>query len=94
VDPLHDATAFASTCREVVALVTEYLEGTLPRGVHRAMQDHLTECEGCATYVDQMRATISAVGRLRVESLPPATQRSLVVAFRDLVAARNDRTPR
>jgi anti-sigma factor RsiW len=90
VDPLSDPTAFASTCREVVELVTDYLEGTLPAGVRRAMDDHLAGCDGCTNYLDQIRATISAVGRLRLEALPSATQRSLVVEFMELVAGRND----
>jgi anti-sigma factor RsiW len=70
VDPLDGATAFTDTCREVVALVTEHLEGALPPSLAAAMQTHLTGCAGCAAYLDQIRATIRALGRLRTDELP------------------------
>jgi len=34
-------------CRELVELVTDYLEGALAADVHRAVADHLRRCEGC-----------------------------------------------
>ncbi|HLZ38790.1 MAG TPA: zf-HC2 domain-containing protein, partial [Mycobacteriales bacterium] len=42
-------------CQDLVELVTEYLEGTLPPELRRRFEDHLALCEGCDTYVEQMR---------------------------------------
>jgi anti-sigma factor RsiW len=50
-------------CQELVELVTDYLEDRLPRGQRRRFERHLLECEGCVTYVEQMRETIRLVGR-------------------------------
>jgi anti-sigma factor RsiW len=71
------------TCRDVVELVTDYLEGALDSGEARQFERHLSTCEGCARYVEQMRRTIAAVGRLEHEAVPAETRDRLLTAFRD-----------
>jgi anti-sigma factor RsiW len=71
------------TCKELVELVTEYLEGTLPRETHEAFEAHLSVCPGCDTYVDQMRETVRVTGTLTEEQLDPAVRDQLLAAFRD-----------
>jgi hypothetical protein len=71
------------SCQEVVELVTDYLEGAMsPEDVAR-FEYHLTLCEGCVFYVDQIRMTIAAVGRIGEEDVPPEIRDDLVAAFRD-----------
>ena len=50
------------SCREVVELVTDYLEGALGDEERTRFEMHLVYCSGCARYLDQMRGTIAAVG--------------------------------
>ena len=69
-------------CRELVELVTEYLEDTLPPGDRVRFEAHLEDCEYCTTYLDQMRTTIRLVGRLPEESMDPAALQTLRTAFR------------
>lgn len=45
-------------CRELVELVTDYLEDALPERERERFEAHLAECEGCRRYVEQMRTTI------------------------------------
>lgn len=45
-------------CRDLVALVTDYLDGVLPTDWRTQLDQHLTECEGCTTYLDQIRTTV------------------------------------
>jgi anti-sigma factor RsiW len=71
------------TCEEVVALVTDYLEGALPPEEVELFEQHLNVCEGCDAYVDQMRTTVAAVGQIREEDLPGDTRDRLLAAFRD-----------
>jgi anti-sigma factor RsiW len=71
------------SCKELVELVTDYLEGTLPPGERRRFDEHLQLCDGCVNYVEQMRATIVATGTLREESVPPEARDALLTAFRD-----------
>ncbi len=69
-------------CRELVELVTEYLEDRLLPVDRIRFEAHLAECEACRTYLEQFRRTIRALGRLPEESLSPEAQRALVAAFR------------
>jgi anti-sigma factor RsiW len=70
------------TCAEVVELVTDYLEGRLPDYDRRRFDEHVAICEGCATYLEQMRATIATAGRVRAADLPPELGERLLQAFR------------
>jgi anti-sigma factor RsiW len=69
-------------CRELVELVTEYLEETLPARDRARFEAHLDDCEYCATYMEQMRITIRLVGRIPEESVDPGAMRALRAAFR------------
>ena len=55
------------TCRELVELVTDYLDDILPRQTRDRFEEHLRACEGCATYLDQLRILLRACGQLRDE---------------------------
>jgi len=74
-------------CREVVELVTDYLEGRLAPADQARFEAHLGVCPHCTRYLEQFRATIAATGRLREEDLPPAAKDALLNAFRDWKAS-------
>ncbi|MGD9528970.1 anti-sigma factor family protein [Pseudonocardia sp.] len=69
-------------CRELVELITEYLEGALPRDEVAAIEAHLVDCPGCQAYLAQMRTTIAATGSVEVETLPDDVVDALLRAFR------------
>lgn len=71
------------TCRELVELVTDYLEGALPAGEVARFDAHLALCAGCRAYVEQMRETIALTGSLPADALSPDAERELLTAFRD-----------
>ena len=71
------------TCQEVVALVTEYFEGALEAEETELFEQHLNFCDGCDWYVDQIRTTIAAVGRIDEADVPPDVRDRLLAAFRD-----------
>ena len=70
------------TCRELVEVITDFLEGTLPAQERDLVERHLAMCTWCETYLDQMRHTLTAVGRLREDDVPPPMLEALVHAFR------------
>src|SRR4029078_8803528 len=51
-------------CREVVELVTDYLEGVLDDRDRERFERHLGGCDGCAAYLEQMRVTLRVAGPL------------------------------
>jgi anti-sigma factor RsiW len=71
------------TCREVVELVTDYLDRALPADEASLFEQHISFCDGCIWYVEQMRATVATVGQIREEDIPPETKDRLMAAFRD-----------
>ena len=71
-------------CRELVELVTDYLEGRLDSADRERFEAHLAECDGCATYVEQMRQTLAALGRIPEESVSPQARAELLQIFDDL----------
>ena len=69
-------------CQELVELVTAYLDGGLSRRDRRRFERHIGGCENCSAYVEQMRLTIEASGRLTEEDIDPAAREELLAAFR------------
>jgi anti-sigma factor RsiW len=69
-------------CRDLVELVTDYLEDRLSAIDRARFEAHLAECDACGTYLEQFRETIRVLGRLPEESLSPEAQTALIAAFR------------
>ena len=70
-------------CLELVELVTAYLEGDLSSGERKRFDAHLAACDGCTTYVEQMKRTIELTGTLRVDDVSQDAEEALRHAFRD-----------
>jgi anti-sigma factor RsiW len=73
----------AMTCRELIELVTDYIEGALPSSERERFEAHLGACPHCVIYVEQTRTTAATVRRLGGQSLSPAARDALLGAFRD-----------
>jgi anti-sigma factor RsiW len=69
-------------CQEAVELVTEYLEGALPRRQRRRFQAHLKNCPNCAAYLEQIRMTIELTGAIEADDLTPEAQTELKDLYR------------
>jgi anti-sigma factor RsiW len=69
-------------CDQLVELVTDFVEGALDPVTERRVVDHLAECEGCSTYLEQMRTTARALGELPPDLLPDSARAALLEAFR------------
>jgi predicted anti-sigma-YlaC factor YlaD len=69
------------TCKELVELVTEYLEGNLRGDIRVRMEEHLSGCDGCTNYLEQMRKTISLTGLIKEENLTTQQRDELMKLF-------------
>lgn len=70
-------------CNELVEVITDYLEGALSQSDRARFDAHLTECPYCVTYVEQMRATLAALGEIPVETIGDDARVRLLATFRD-----------
>jgi anti-sigma factor RsiW len=69
-------------CRELVELITDYLEERLSPVERMRFEAHLAQCEACRLYLEQFRQTIRVLGRLPEQSLSAEARGALVAAFR------------
>jgi anti-sigma factor RsiW len=69
-------------CRQMVELITDYLEGTLSRSQRRRFDAHLAGCEHCSEYLEQMRSTIRLTGSLDSDDLTPEMRREFGALYR------------
>jgi anti-sigma factor RsiW len=70
-------------CQELVELITAYLDGALSDVDRMRFEEHLESCRYCRTYLEQMRQTIRALGRLPETSIPEEAKAELLEAFRN-----------
>ena len=71
------------SCQEVVELVNDYLDRALEPEQASLFEQHVNFCDGCEWYLDQMRTTVTTVGRVTEEEVPPETRDKLLTAFRE-----------
>jgi anti-sigma factor RsiW len=74
---------YALSCQELVELVTEYLEDALSAIDLQRFERHISGCDACTAYIEQLRAVIRVTGTITTDDLSPEAERELLSAFRD-----------
>jgi anti-sigma factor RsiW len=69
-------------CQQAVELMSDYLDGALPRRQRRRLERHLADCDVCTEYLEQLRATIALTGSATPEDLDPEVLDGLTDLFR------------
>jgi len=69
-------------CQQAVELVTDYLEGALPRSQRRRFEAHLAGCPDCPEYLVQMRAVIALAGTITPDDLTPHMRSEFISLYR------------
>ena len=73
------------SCADATMLLTDYDEEALAAADRERLEAHLAGCQACGVYLDQLRVTADAIGRLRppsVESVDADTVARLVEIYR------------
>ena len=78
-DSSHVEQGYA--CREVVELVSEYLEGAMTPEQMTRFELHLNLCDGCFSFVEQVRTTAAIAGRLSEDQIPDEMKAKLLATF-------------
>ncbi|HSE80274.1 MAG TPA: zf-HC2 domain-containing protein [Gaiellaceae bacterium] len=70
------------TCKELVEVVTAYLDGAMGDADRSRFERHLGECSGCTAVVSQFRTTIEITGRLTEEQVSEKQREAMRGVFR------------
>jgi len=76
IDPKQPA------CRDVVEILSDYLDGALDGPTAQAVETHLAACEGCDRALAQLRETVRVTGMLSEDQLTEEQRSTLLEAFR------------
>lgn len=87
-DDTMTTSADELACNELVELVTDYLEDALPQSARNRIERHLATCDGCTQYIEQIRETIMAAGRLTPDDVPATVVDRLLAVFRESRSGR------
>ena len=69
-------------CREIVELITQYLDDALPADERARFEAHLATCDPCTAVVEEFRLTIKAVGAIGPDQLSVEDRDRLLNLFR------------
>ena len=72
----------AMVCREAVALMSDYLDGTLAGDDRARFEAHLAKCPHCTEYLAQIQVTIDALGHADPGALEDEALDELVGLYR------------
>jgi predicted anti-sigma-YlaC factor YlaD len=79
----QDANESSMTCKELVELVTAYLDDAMDHDTKALFEAHLELCRGCRNYLDQIRTAMTSVADIHEEALDSTFRNRLLTAFRD-----------
>jgi anti-sigma factor RsiW len=79
-------------CRQIAELLTDYVDGTLPRTTSELIDWHIEGCGPCVAFVNTFRATRQAVSRLAAP--PPPMPDELKQRLLKVLCSGADRPPR
>ena len=74
-------TAKRLTCVEFVELATDYIESELPPAERCRVDRHLASCDGCSTYLDQLRRAIRLTATLGQHDVDATARDRMLRAF-------------
>lgn len=64
-------------CKHFLSLVSDYIDGTLAPRQCADLEEHLSDCQRCRTFVNTLRATISLCQSRLYRDVPPPIHQTL-----------------
>jgi anti-sigma factor RsiW len=84
---MSDDIGTEMACKELVEVITDYLEGTLSERDRTRFDAHILTCAPCREYVAEMRITLQLTGRITVDSISSRARDELLSAYRRMRAS-------
>lgn len=69
-------------CERLFSAITDYLDGAMTPDDRERLEYHLSLCPPCQIYLDQIKVTIEATGRLQSGDVSPEAHAVLMALFR------------
>jgi hypothetical protein len=70
-------------CRQIAELLSDYVEGTLPKRIRELLEWHIEGCSPCVAFVNTFRGTVNAAAKLRAVQIPPELKQRLIAVLRE-----------
>lgn len=81
-----------SECKDIFAMLSEYLDEELPDDICREMDAHIEGCPPCVEFVESLKRSIGLTRCCQSEEkprpLPDDARDELLAAYRKMLAAR------
>lgn len=71
-------------CRELLGILSDYLDGELDPSVCGHLEQHVSDCDRCARFLESLRRTVQYVRDVRPEKLPEDMKQEIVEAYRSM----------
>jgi len=75
-------------CRQIADLLSDYLDGTLPKDTRELLEWHIEGCAPCVAFVKTYRGTITAATKLKDVEIPAELKQRLLAVLRNQRASR------
>lgn len=69
-------------CRQIADLLSDYLDGTLPKPTRELLEWHIEGCAPCVAFVNTYRGTINAAHKLKDVEIPSELKQRLLTVLR------------
>ena len=85
----------SAKCKEIFAMLSDYLNLELAPGTCEEIERHLASCPPCVEFTESLRRTVELCRRYRPEELPPPlgerARAALMETYEKMLAARRTR---
>jgi anti-sigma factor RsiW len=66
-----------STCKQIIELLSDYLEGDMSPAQREAFEAHMSACPPCVVFLEDLKTTRVLIEGLRCEEVPQEVQSRL-----------------
>jgi len=76
-------------CKQIFAMLSEYLDGELPVKNCRELERHLKGCRPCISYLESLKTTVEACRRYKAPRAPALSKQvkaALLAAVRKVIS--------
>lgn len=78
-------------CRQIAELLSDYLDGSLPKHIRELLEWHIEGCAPCVAFLNTYRGAINAATKLKEVEIPRELKQRLLAVLRSPQAPQQPR---